>query len=271
MNNELLSLKEKVDTENEYQPVLEAGIFPEHRTIVTEEDIQKLEQEDLIAASTQSRKGGDDMGFGTGVAAATKEASKPKEVLKPVAPRAVDRHLVPSPENSIINVYKSVRAFEQEPTLEERVHKTKLLYEKNSILKHLDDQVKDFDNTLDQLFNERILLSSDLKFADIKLQLLFREWMLLKEFEQTDNILAEKLNARKIEKKDIEAKIDEYREKLGAKKIEIESVILKEKEIHEEYRKIIGENNKSEDYLTKVFKRKVKRVKVRVSFTLQKF
>ena len=94
--------------------------------------------------------------------------------------------------------------------------------------------------------------------------------MLLKEFEQTDIILAEKLNARKIEKKDIEAKIDEYREKLGAKKIEIESVILKEKEIHEEYRKIIGDNNKSEDYLTKVFKRKVKRVKVRDLLILQK-
>ncbi len=107
------------------------------------------------------------------------------------------------------------------------------------------------------------MLSGDLKFADIKLELLFREWMLLKEFEQTDNKLAEKSNSKKAEKQDIESKIDEYREKLSTKKAEIERVIQREREIHEEYRKIAGENNKNEEYLSKVFKRKIKRSKVK--------
>ncbi|KAJ3351821.1 Cilia- and flagella-associated protein 44, partial [Kappamyces sp. JEL0680] len=40
-----------------------------------------------------------------------------------------------------------------------------------------------------------------------------------------------------------------------------------EKDIHDEYRKIVGENNKNEEYLTKVFKRRVKRSKKKVKET----
>jgi hypothetical protein len=125
-------------------------------------------------------------------------------------------------------------------------------------------EVAEFDKAIGQLANERILLSGDVKFAEIKLQVLFREWLLLKEFEQTDNKLAEKVNAKKAEKNEIEAKIDEYKEKLNSKKIEIEQVIQREKEIHEEYRKAVGENSKIEEYLSKVFKRKIKRSKKKV-------
>jgi hypothetical protein len=100
-----------------------------------------------------------------------------------------------------------------------------------------------------------------LKFAEIKLHVLFREWVLLKEFEHTDNSLSEKLNSKKGEKKEIEVKIGEYRDKLLTKKGEIDGIIRQEKVILEEYRSLIGENNKNEEFLTKIFKRKVKRVK----------
>jgi hypothetical protein len=84
----------------------------------------------------------------------------------------------------------------------------------------------------------------------------------LKEFEQTDIALAEKLEIKKNEKKDIELKISGYKEKLDAKRVEIDEVIAKERIILEEYRQAIGENNKHDEYLTKVFKRKIKRAKV---------
>jgi hypothetical protein len=262
INEELRAMNIKVDTSSTYQPTLEPGIFPERREIITQEDIEKLHNEDVLAASSETRKGGDDMGFGTGVAAGSKEVPKLKETLKSAAHQQ-DQLQANLNSNSAISS-KSTKSLETELSLRERVHKTKLIYEKNTISKKLESQVKQFDDALDQLLNERILLSVDLKFADIKLLLLFREWMLLKEFEQTDNLLADKLNSKKGEKKDIENKIDEYREKLTSKKTEIESNIQKEKEIHEEYRKLIGDNNKSEEYLTKIFKRKIKRVKVNV-------
>lgn len=84
----------------------------------------------------------------------------------------------------------------------------------------------------------------------------------MKEFEQTDIALAEKLEIKKNEKKDIELKISGYKEKLDAKRVEIDEVIAKERMILEEYRQAIGENNKHDEYLTKVFKRKMKRAKV---------
>lgn len=64
-----------------------------------------------------------------------------------------------------------------------------------------------FDEDLENLAQNRILLDSDLKFADIKLLLLHREWVLLKEFEKYDTKLAEKLLLKKQEKSDIDEKV----------------------------------------------------------------
>jgi hypothetical protein len=49
---------------------------------------------------------------------------------------------------------------------------------------------------------------------------------------------------------------------LDDKKNEIDKIIAEERAIHENFRQTIGENNKNEEYLTKVFKRKIKRSKV---------
>ena len=54
----------------------------------------------------------------------------------------------------------------------------------------------------------------------------------------------------------------ECQEKLNAKKEEIELVIIKEREIQDEFSHTLGENNKYEEMLTKIFKKKIKRTKV---------
>jgi hypothetical protein len=64
-----------------------------------------------------------------------------------------------------------------------------------------------FDETLETLVKDRILLDGDIKFADIKLLLLYREWVLLKEFEKYDTKLAEKLSLKRQEKGDIDEKV----------------------------------------------------------------
>lgn len=252
INIELLEMKEIAALEAPYLPILETGIFPEQRFIVTEEDIKNLKEEEIANAANSSKKGDDGMGFGTGTAAPQKESSKANTV------RPDDSGSKPSTAESTSSGKKD------DDPIDVKVKKINLHYQKNRISKGLESSISEFDKTIEHLANERILLSGDLKFADIKLQLLFREWMLLKEFEQTDNKLAEKVNAKKAEKDEIDSKIDDYREKLSTKKLETESVIRKEKEIHEEYRKAIGENNKNEEYMTKVFKRKVKRTKKKV-------
>ncbi len=49
--------------------------------------------------------------------------------------------------------------------------------------------------------------------------------------------------------------------KLEAKKKDIEKLQEREKALHETFKQSLGENNKFVDYLTKVFKKKIKRKK----------
>jgi GTPase involved in cell partitioning and DNA repair len=112
------------------------------------------------------------------------------------------------------------------------------------------------------------IYSLDITFADMRLLLLYKEWVLLKEFEKYDNTLADKLNLKRTEKMDIDQKIKECQEKLNAKKIEIEQIIAREKGNQEEFNRALGENNKYEDLLTKIFKKKIKRSKVGCSLSM---
>ena len=50
-------------------------------------------------------------------------------------------------------------------------------------------------------------------------------------------------------------------QKLEAKKKDIEKLVEKEKALHAQFVQSLGENNKFADYLTKVFKKKIKRSK----------
>ncbi|KAI9094906.1 hypothetical protein DFS34DRAFT_227574 [Phlyctochytrium arcticum] len=144
---------------------------------------------------------------------------------------------------------------------EQEIRQTELLFRKDRITMAIKKSVQSFDLSVDHLVKERVVLEADLKSADMKLLLLYREWVLLKEFEKHDNQLADKLSQKRNEKDEIDGKIKECQEKLNAKKAEIESVIKREKEVQEEVRRTIGENNRHEDYLTKVFKKKIKRSK----------
>ncbi|KAJ3323577.1 Cilia- and flagella-associated protein 44 [Boothiomyces sp. JEL0866] len=257
LNQKLAALGE-TSTFTAYQPEIEERCFPENRNIITDADIAQLQKEELENASTNKSKGDDPMGFGNG----SKEG---KPAQKANAPKADSINTteqptaVPEPKLPV-EAAKKVGTPDQEMT-ETKIKIIQLKYEKSNLIQEIESGIKRFDKMIALVAKERLMLAADLKFADIKIQLLFREWMLLKEFEQTDNALAEKLNAKKAEKNEIDAKIAEYREKLNSKKVEIEAVIQKEREIHDEYKKMIGENNKNEEFLTKVFKRKVKRAK----------
>jgi WD40 repeat protein len=261
INAELLDLSEQVSPPPE-PPKLESGLFPEDREKVCQEDIEEFQRAEL--EQSQSKRGKDDgLGFGSGSEPAPKEkeslqethkaesdsmpASKPTTASKPTSPKDLG--------TKPIDIEK----------IELQAKKALLKYRKACLIEALEDEILRFDQTIDRLSKDRMLLAADLKYADIKLQLLFKEWVLLKEFEQTDNVLAEKLNTKKSEKKELESKIAEYREKLLSKKVEIDAIIRQERNIQEEYRNLVGENNKNEEFLTKVFKRKIKRVKKKVA------
>ncbi|KAJ3126720.1 Cilia- and flagella-associated protein 44 [Nowakowskiella sp. JEL0407] len=242
--------------------------FPENRYIITPEDIEQLKQQDL-ASATQPRNNVDDImgAFGSGN---QESAPQPKETMvvadsnsEKVAPTTTTKDAA---TNEVVADDKKKLITKSGLEVREDDRKRKeLIFERDMIKKRLNQRIVEFDDVLEILSKQRAHLEGELKFADMKLLLLYREWALLKEFEKHDNFLAEKLVAKKSEKNEIDSKIKECQEKLNAKKTEIEQIIRKEKEIQEEFKNsVIGENNKYEEFLIKIFRKKIKRTKKKV-------
>ncbi|KAJ3195546.1 Cilia- and flagella-associated protein 44 [Irineochytrium annulatum] len=263
ISEELSSLGEMIK-DNLWSPKMERSAFPELRYAVTSEDIQELQNQEA-AAALQSKGGNDFMGFGGGGGAQQPAPPAPQAKDKPKS-----RPGSSAEEESSSSLQLAAKPSEDTSgrsgleMIEHENRKKILLFKRDRILKAIQENAKGFDGAVESLIDERIALEADVKFADIKLLLLYREWVLLKEFEKYDNTLAEKLVMKKNEKSEIDSKIKECQEKLNVKKGEIEQVIRKEKEILDEFHRSLGENNKHEEHLTKLFKKKIKRSKKKV-------
>ncbi|KAJ3173567.1 Cilia- and flagella-associated protein 44 [Geranomyces variabilis] len=273
--NSELAMLDVHDTQPMFNPSMEDSAYPEKRYEVTPDDIAQLRKQDKLAVS-EAKAGGEEGGFGGfgGGGAAPKEAEAvkapppPKSRSTSISGSPPDRSGRPMPdllgfmsaegelENELALPYKSAVQLR-----EEEVRRQQLSYKRDHIHAAINRAMEDFDKTLHLLVKEKVVLEGDLKSADIKLLLLYREWVLLKEFEKHDNALADKLVQKRSEKNDIDTKIKECQEKLNGKKTDVETIIKKEKDIQEEFRQMVGENNKHEEFLTKLFKKKVKRTK----------
>ncbi|TPX71174.1 hypothetical protein SpCBS45565_g01378 [Spizellomyces sp. 'palustris'] len=281
INAELVTLGVTVE-DKLWTPAMEASAYPENRYKVTAADIAQFQKEDAQAVNA-ARGNQDDLmgGFGSSAVqskeapptgAATMAKSRPTTQQHPPLSRgasAIGMGLPPdsrpvSEAPALIRTASDAETAQQKSPLEIREQEIKqkeLIYKKKKIVSAIDQAIKSFDTSLDRLVKEKVVLEGDLKSADMKLLLLYREWVLLKEFEKHDRHLADKLTQKRNEKDEIDGKIKECQEKLNAKKSEIEQFIKKEKEVQEEFRKTLGENNRYEEFLTRVFRKKIKRSK----------
>uniref|UniRef100_A0A3P8TUV7 Cilia- and flagella-associated protein 44 n=1 Tax=Amphiprion percula TaxID=161767 RepID=A0A3P8TUV7_AMPPE len=117
--------------------------------------------------------------------------------------------------------------------------------------------VCEFDSDLLLLRRQKQRLDCRLKLADLRLLTLFQEMMLLKQFDKRDGSLQEKLNGYVKE----ENSVMQCNKQLEEKKRDILKLQEREKSLTAAFQASLGENNKFEEFLTKVFKKKVKRVK----------
>ncbi|KAJ3162408.1 Cilia- and flagella-associated protein 44 [Geranomyces michiganensis] len=275
INSELATL-DVHDSQKIWTPTMEDSAYPEKRYEVTPDDIAQLRKQDKLAVS-ETKSGGEEGGFGGfgGGGAASKEVEPAKA---PAPPKSRPTSVAASSTNRAGRAKQDPLSYiatgsepeEDETALpyksavqlrEEEMRRQHLIYQRDHIHTAINGAMDDFDRSLHSLVKEKVVLEGDLKSADIKLLLLYREWVLLKEFEKHDNALADKLVQKRSEKNDIDTKIKECQEKLNGKKADVETIIKKEKDIQEEFRQILGENNKHEEFLTKLFKKKVKRTK----------
>ncbi|KAJ3375840.1 Cilia- and flagella-associated protein 44 [Allomyces arbusculus] len=134
-----------------------------------------------------------------------------------------------------------------------------LEYELGVLEKKNTTSAQQFDTVLEAMCVERVSVASDIHAGEMRLLLLFKEWRLLKEFEKHDQQLSEKLMVKLSEKADIDAKILDIQAKIAEKRHDIEQAAETRKEIEDQLAKVIGDGNKHEDLLVKMFRKKVKR------------
>ncbi|XP_033981538.1 cilia- and flagella-associated protein 44 isoform X1 [Trematomus bernacchii] len=142
-----------------------------------------------------------------------------------------------------------------------REEEIKLLHEQDSLLEQMESSVWQFDAELVLLRHQKLLLDWQLKLADLRELTLYQELLLLKEFERREDSMQENLSARTKEEISITSKLKEYNEQLEVKRADIVKLQEREKALHAAFHASLGEENKFEEFLTKVFKKKIKRVK----------
>ncbi|XP_018428354.1 PREDICTED: cilia- and flagella-associated protein 44 [Nanorana parkeri] len=239
-------------------PSLHPDETPERKFQYDSETLQKFKQEQAKQVQAQPMTG--EGGFG----AFEGFAGKLQAVVK--LSRVSSR---PS-TTSTIRSYRAVSAgthHMEDSELSElekemiRIEEIKNLYRQENIIKQINHLMISFDAELRLLRHKKLQLDVQMKIADLRHVTLFEELMLLKEFEKREDNLQEKVSDRVSELEEMKGKSEDYLQQLETKKKDIVRLQEKEKALDAAFHSSLGENNKFATFLTKVFKKKIKRSK----------
>nr|XP_019967523.1 PREDICTED: cilia- and flagella-associated protein 44-like [Paralichthys olivaceus] len=136
-----------------------------------------------------------------------------------------------------------------------------LVYEQDSLLEQMETSVIQFDAELLQLRHQKQNLDRELALADLRQMTLYQELLLLQELERKEGSLQEKFDACLREENSIVSKLEERKEQLQLKQRDIVKLQEREKALLTALLDSLGEDNKFEKFLIKVFEKKIKRVK----------
>ncbi|KAB5533238.1 hypothetical protein PHYPO_G00129510 [Pangasianodon hypophthalmus] len=141
------------------------------------------------------------------------------------------------------------------------VEEIRNLYLQDKLIRQMAEAMCAFDANLCLLRHEKIKLDVQMKLADLRYVTLFEELLLLKEFEKREFTLQERRNACVQEERELRSKMEECKYQLEMKKRDIAKLHERENVLASTFQDSLGENNKFADFLTRVFKKKIKRVK----------
>ncbi|TKS84134.1 Cilia- and flagella-associated protein 44 [Collichthys lucidus] len=144
----------------------------------------------------------------------------------------------------------------------QREEEIRLLQEQDFLLEQMEILVCQFDAELQLLRHQKLRLDWQLKRADLCQLTLYQEVLLLKEFEKREDKLQETIDECIKEEKSITCELEEYNEQLELKQAEIAKLQEREKVLTATFKASVGEENKFGELLTRVFKMKIKRVKM---------
>ncbi|XP_057675267.1 cilia- and flagella-associated protein 44-like isoform X1 [Corythoichthys intestinalis] len=138
---------------------------------------------------------------------------------------------------------------------------SKLVFMQDLLLEKMESMVQKFDREHLTCLQKVQMLDWKLKLGNLRQLTLYQELLLLKEVDKSEEIMEEKLETRVKEEKKLMYKLEECQEQLDLKYQDITKLQEKEKAVRKAFQASLGEDKKFEEYLTKVFKRKIKRTK----------
>ncbi|XP_069058886.1 cilia- and flagella-associated protein 44 isoform X1 [Pleurodeles waltl] len=145
-----------------------------------------------------------------------------------------------------------------------KVEEIKNMYHQQRIIKKIQQLKTLFDAELRLLRHQKMKLDVQMKMGDLRHITLFEEMLFLKDFEKLEDKLQENVNKRLHEKEEVKWKSKDLQQQLEVKKLAIAKLQEREKALQTTFQASLGENNKFADFLTKVFKKKIKRTKKKV-------
>ncbi|XP_034645238.1 cilia- and flagella-associated protein 44 [Trachemys scripta elegans] len=139
--------------------------------------------------------------------------------------------------------------------------KIRNIYLQETLIKRINELVVTFDAELHLLRHQKLKLDTQMKCADLRHITWFEELLLLKNFEKHEDTLQERVNNLSNEVEEMQWKLDNYLSQMEDKKYEIAKLQEREKALYATFQASLGENNKFASFLTKVLKKKIKRIK----------
>ncbi|XP_040053049.2 cilia- and flagella-associated protein 44 [Gasterosteus aculeatus] len=173
----------------------------------------------------------------------------------------------PSTSGSSGTLEEEEMAEEEGPELSEleeelrREEEITLLHEQDCLLEQMQSSVCQFDAELMLLRHQKLRLNWELKMADLRQLTLYQELLFLKDFERREDGLQEILNGRIKEEGKITSELEELHEQLHQKQKDIAKLQERETGLIAVLHSMLGKDNQFEEFLTKIFKKKIKRVK----------
>ncbi|XP_056415931.1 cilia- and flagella-associated protein 44 isoform X2 [Hyla sarda] len=216
----------------------------------------QLEQENRVQTRPAMAEGGFG-GFGS-FGGTQQAAAKGSESLSRPSTTSTVRsyHVVSCKRRHVQGTEMSI--LEKEAVQREEI---KNLYMQENIIKQMNQLAIDFDAELRIVRHKKLQLDVQMKMADLRHVTLFEELLLLKEFEKREDILQEKVGDRIAELDEINRKSEDFMQQLETKRKEVLNLQEKEKALHATFNTSLGEGNKFTTFLTRVFKKKIKRAK----------
>ncbi|XP_076869601.1 cilia- and flagella-associated protein 44 isoform X2 [Brachyhypopomus gauderio] len=135
------------------------------------------------------------------------------------------------------------------------------LYLQDVLLKQMEELMWRFDAELRILRAEKVRVDVQMKMADLQHVTLLEELLILNEFEKRDKPLQERLMVRVQEEKELRLKLEECKQQLEVKQRDIAKLQERERGVASSFQTSLEENNTFADFLTRVFRKKIKRKK----------